>query len=305
MSGVLLKAFSFILVIIIGYFLKKKGFFKKEDVSVITKITLNITLPAAVVTSFSNFEKDSSLFMIIAIGFATDFVLVMLGYLISMKKERDIRIHYMFNITGYNIGSFTMPFVQGFLGGGGVVTACLFDMGNAMMCSGGAYITVISLLGGGEGKLRIRDIFKKLLKSAPFDIYLIMMIFAFLNIRIPDGVVTAVSAVAGANGFMAMLMLGLMLELDIDLGSIKVIAKALAVRYAFSAVLAYLLYSFAPFTLEVRQVLALTVFSPCSALVPAFTGMSGGNTDMAGFANSLSIIISVVIMTCLIAALHI
>ena len=55
MSGVLLKAFSFILVIIIGYLLKKKGFFKKEDVSVITKITLNITLPAAVVTSFSNF----------------------------------------------------------------------------------------------------------------------------------------------------------------------------------------------------------------------------------------------------------
>ena len=82
MSGVLLKAFSFIFGIIIGYLLKKKGFFKKEDVSVITKITLNITLPAAVVTSFSNFEKDSSLFMIIAIGFATDFVLVMLGYLI-------------------------------------------------------------------------------------------------------------------------------------------------------------------------------------------------------------------------------
>lgn len=306
MSEVLLKALSFIVVIAIGYSFKRLGFFSKNDASLITKTALNITLPAAVITSFSNFEKDGALFSLIAIGLIVDIIFMSIGFLISFRKNRLIRTHYIFNLTGYNIGSFTMPFVQGFLGGYGVIATCMFDMGNAMMCSGGTYISILAALGSGGGaKLGFKDILKKLLSSVPFDIYMLMLIFAFLNIHIPKPVVTITSTIASANGFMAMLMLGLMLELDIKWEYLKEVIKVLFIRYALSGVLAWIVFFYSPFSLVIRQVLTLILFSPSSALIPAFTKMLNADEAMASFSGSLSIVCSVIIMTVMMVVLNV
>ena len=50
MEKVLTKALAFVAVIALGYFLKKRGFFKPHDYELIAKIVLNITLPCAVIT---------------------------------------------------------------------------------------------------------------------------------------------------------------------------------------------------------------------------------------------------------------
>ena len=47
----------------------------------------------------------------------------------------------------------------------------------------------------------------------------------------------------------------------------------------------------------IRQVLALVVFSPVSALAPIFTARCGGDIGLAGFAGSISIILSIAAMT--------
>jgi predicted permease len=59
MEQVLTKALAFVAVIALGYFLKKRGFFKPHDYELIAKIVLNITLPCAVITSFAAFKMDS------------------------------------------------------------------------------------------------------------------------------------------------------------------------------------------------------------------------------------------------------
>ncbi len=61
MQTVLLKAGSFVLVIAAGYLLKKTGLFKTSENRTIMKLIMNVTLPAAVITSFSNYERDFSL----------------------------------------------------------------------------------------------------------------------------------------------------------------------------------------------------------------------------------------------------
>ena len=58
MEQVLTKALAFVAVIALGYFLKKRGFFKPHDYELIAKIVLNITLPCAVITSFAAFKMD-------------------------------------------------------------------------------------------------------------------------------------------------------------------------------------------------------------------------------------------------------
>ena len=61
MTGILIKAASFTSIILTGYLLRLKGFFKEEDFYVLSKIVLKITLPAAIVANFSTMELEVSM----------------------------------------------------------------------------------------------------------------------------------------------------------------------------------------------------------------------------------------------------
>ena len=56
-------------------------------------------------------------------------------------------------------------------------------------------------------------------------------------------------------------------------------------------------YFFLPFALEVRQAIALIALGPISSVAPAFTGKVGGDIEMASAVNSLSIVISIIMIT--------
>ena len=222
MLAVLFKALSFLLILFLSYYLKKKGFFSPEDYSIVSKITLNITLPAAVITSFANFQKDSTLFLMVALGLGINLLLILLAGIFSAKKARNTRIYHMLSLPGFNIGTFSMPFVHSFLGSYGVIATCMFDTGNAIISSGGSYAITCAVVGNQCGeKLGIADILKKLFRSVPFDIYIIMLGLSLMNFHLPDFMSTVLSTTASANGFMAMVMLGLMLDLHIEKQNLK------------------------------------------------------------------------------------
>ena len=226
-----------------------------------------------------------------------------LGYLFSMKKGRDVRVLYTINFPGYNIGAFTMPFVQGFLGPVGVVTTCLFDAGNAIMCTGGSY-ALTSRAAGAEGaeKPTFKQSIKKLF-TTPFCTSMLMLLMAIAGIAIPSWILPITNTIGSANGFMAMLMVGTMFEFNPDKSFLREAATILAVRYIAAALFASLFYFVLPFPLEIRQVLAIVAFAPGSAMSPAFTEKLKGNAALASFVGSVSILISVAVITCLLAAM--
>ena len=289
MAQVLLKASAYVFVIALGYILKRLRFFKPDDYKLILKITLNITMPAAVITNFAAFEFDFSLLFAVLLALGSNVLLWGLGYLFSMKKGRDVRVLYTINFPGYNIGAFTMPFVQGFLGPVGVVTTCLFDAGNAIMCTGGSY-ALTSRAAGAEGaeKPTFKQSIKKLF-TTPFCTYMLMLLMAIAGIAIPSWILPITNTIGSANGFMAMLMVGTMFEFNPD--------------NIAAALFASLFYFVLPFPLEIRQVLAIVAFAPGSAMSPAFTEKLKGNAALASFVGSVSILISVAVITCLLAAM--
>ena len=81
MEQVLTKALAFVAVIALGYFLKKRGFFKPHDYELIAKIVLNITLPCAVITSFAAFKMDYTLFILTLIGFCGNLLMIAWGFM--------------------------------------------------------------------------------------------------------------------------------------------------------------------------------------------------------------------------------
>lgn len=301
MLEILTRAGCFILIIILGNFMRRVGVFKAEDFTVLSKLVIRVTLPAAIITSFAGKEIDPSMLALVLVGLGSGILYIALGFLLNVRGTRERRVFEIINLPGYNIGNFTLPFAQSFLGSTGVIVTSLFDTGNAMIALGGAY-GMASLAKDG-GKFSLKPIGKALLRSVPFLTYIIMVTTSLAHIPIPGLVVSCAQTIANGNAFLAMFMIGVGFNLSGDRSQIGTILRVLAVRYAVSVVLGLLCYFCLPFALEIRQTLVILVFSPVSTVVPAFTGELGGDVGLSSAINSLSIVISIVSIVTLLTVM--
>ena len=296
----MVKPLSYVLLIVLGYALKRAGFFGREDYRLMSRIMINITLPCTIVRAFSGFSRDPQMFLIVGISFVCSMLPPILMYLATTGVDTRLRAYRMINIGGYNIGCFSLPLIEAFFGGTGVVAACMFDVGNAVMMTGGAYALTSTLLKtGGETRESARDILMKFLRSAPFDTYLIVFLLMALNVQLPEAVYTLAQPAANANAFIAMLMIGMMFEPAGDRTKLTEAARELAVRYAIAAVFALACYFLTPFSLIIRQTLVVLCFAPLSSLAPIYTDRCRSDTALASFTNSVSIAVSLVAMLAL------
>lgn len=296
MAEILMKAGSFIAIIILGYVLRRRGFFKEEDFYVLSRIVLKITLPAAIVTNFTGIDMKPSMLLMSLLGLGGGMILTGMAFLISAGKNGEEKAFNIINLTGYNIGNFTMPFAQSFLGPLGVVATSLFDSGNALVCLGGTY-SVAVMAKGEKGKFSIMPIIKTLLSSVPFDAYLLMTVLSLLHLSLPAPMVSFTGIIANGNAFMAMLMLGVGFKMTLDKSRMGKIIQILFIRYSVSIALAAAFYFLLPFELEYRQALAILALSPIASAAPAFTGDLDGDIGLASAVNSISIVISIVLIT--------
>ena len=296
MAAVLTKAVAFVAIIIMGYLLKRAGFFQAKDFYLISRIVIKITLPAAIVSNFSKITMERSLLSMCVIGILCNLVTIGIGYVMNLSGTKENRAFAMLNMSGYNIGNFTMPFVQSFLSPVGFAATSLFDAGNSVMCTGMTY-SLASAVVGGEEKPSVLKMAKNLFSSVPFDTYVLMTVFSILNIRLPEIIISFADTAGGANAFLALLMLGIGFEIRMEKEKMTRILKILGTRVTIAIVMALGFYFLAPFQLEVRRTLAIVSLGPVASVAPAFTADLNGDIEMASAINSLSIIISIVAIT--------
>ena len=110
--------------------------------------------------------------------------------------------------------------------------------------------------------------------------------------------VTAYSGTVGnANAFLALLMIGIGFEIHMERQKLARILRILLMRYGMGIGFAMAAYWLLPYELEVRQALALIALGPVSSVAPAFTGKLNGDVELASAVNSLSIVVSIVMIT--------
>jgi len=300
MTDILLKSASFICLIALGYLLKRAGFFGPKDYKILSKIILNITLPCANIVSFSKYPPDTSLLLVVLLGFAMNWLMLLIAWLASRGYARPSRAVWLNCVTGYNIGTFALPFVQSFLGPASLVGTCLFNSGNALMCNGTTYAISINIMEGTKG-LNLKSIGKTLLKSMPFLTQIILLLICIVGLHIPEEVVTFVTPASNANAFIAMFMIGMMFDLHIEKAYLKEIGGILAIRYAVAFAAAAAFFFLLPLPLPIRQALAITVLAPVGTVSTALAVNAGGDPGMAASVNSVSILISIPCMLALLA----
>lgn len=299
MLDIIIRAGCFVAIIALGFTLRRFGVFQESDFRVLSTIVIKITLPAAIITSFAGKTIDPAMLSIALLGFGGGLIYVLLGFLLNRNK--DDRAFEMLNLSGYNIGNFTLPFVQSFLGSVGVITTSLFDTGNAFVCLGGAF-GAASAVKAGNGFDFMR-IVKALAKSVPFLCYILVISMNLCGLAFPAPVIEFAGIVASANAFLAMLMIGVGFKITANRTQIGKICRLLFVRYGIAAMLALCFWNFLPFDADIRRTLVILVFSPIGSAVPPFTRELGGDVGLSSAVNSISIVISIVIIVTLLSIL--
>lgn len=302
MIDILTRAAALVCLIALAFALKKIKILKKEDFKVVSALVVKITLPCAIINNFSQMDFDSSLLFLVPIGFCGTLFLIGTGYFMARKKSADEKAFQMINHSGFNIGTFAIPYLHSFVGPSGVIAASMFDIGNSLLCTGGTY-ALASSVQDRHNKTTIASLLKKTFSSIPTLTYLIMTLLSLLHLRLPDGLLEFTGIGAQANAFLAMTMLGIGMELTLNRRHFSSIAKILSVRYLIAAVFSLAAWFLLPFSPALKKTLVILLFSPLASFDPIFTEKCHGDVGLSSEINSISIIISVVFMTLLLILL--
>jgi len=296
MYDILINSFSFLFAILLGYALKQVGLFKQSDGEVLSKIFVYITLPATVITGLNGMSVNMVALGLVALGLLSNVILAFVGYFGGRGASVANRGAMMLTVSSFNIGGFTIPFVH-LLIPTAVAYVGMFDIGNAFMLSGGTLVLASILLKKDEGVMSLSGIFKKLMTSPVFVVYLAMFILSLFSITLPEFVLPPMRLLASANSFVAMFTIGLFLRIKLHKEGWKLVGKLLFLRYATLLIFAVLAYFLMPLDLFMRQVLVLAVLSPIGNLALIQATEFGGDEGTYGLAGSLAIIISLIFMS--------
>lgn len=297
---VLTQALSFLFVILVAYFFKVKKILEAKDGQTLSKIILNITLPATIIIGFHSVEINSTLLFLISLGLLTNVIGIIVGGFIWRKRKSTDQALMIFSQTGYNIGNFTIPFVQGFFPQA-IPFIGSFDTGNALMLFGGTPMLTDQIIGQNHEKKGIKKIVLQLFRSPSFTTYIIMIFLAILNFTIPENVLSIVQLFASSNAFLSMFMIGLYLELSISRSDLKKVVQLLFTRYTTGIILAFISYFLLPLPELVRLSLVLLVLAPIATVSTINMVVYGNKEALSGFLSSVSIIISLILMTVALA----
>ena len=289
MAEIMIKAAGFVFVIIIAFILKQVHVLEKRDGLTIATIIMNVTLPCALLTNASGITIDQSMIILLLIGLASNIIMLFISFMLSRKEENILKGYYMINCSGYNIGNFVMPFVQSFFPG----------MGNSIMCLGGSYALAGSVASSNQ-KLTPKTVIKKLFSSIPFDVYLLIFVLALFKILIPQPILSMASFIGAGNGFLAMFMIGLLLEVKINPSEMKIVLKTLLIRVLFGAILMSIVYFIVPIPMLAKKIVVLAMAAPITTVSAVFSKNIGYHRDASAISSSLSIIISIAVLVVLI-----
>ena len=302
MIETIIKASLLISIIGLGFLLKKIHILKKEDFKIISTIVMKITLPCALIVKLNGFSFSVSLLGISIFSFFCCVLYMIIGYFSDRRLEN--KQFAIVNITGYNIGNFTLPFVSYFFDAYSVLIACLFDVGNALCSLGGTY-GFAKCIEGARLKDSVMIILRNVITSIPILVYLIMVPLGLFGLSLPHMMVEWCEIIAQANTFLSMLMIGIAIDITFDLQTLKKSIKLMGIRYGIAIGISMVTYYFLPVNEEVRFTLLIMLFSPVTSMATVYTNKLDGDLEASAFLNSLMIIISIVIISMLVISMQI
>ncbi len=289
------KAAALVLIIVIGYVIKRRGWVDEDAVRLFGKILINITLPAAIVTSFNTVEITPRMLSVTALGFVVVVLAQGAGLLVARSQGREAQALALLNVGPFNIGLFAIPYLATFVGPEGILFAGLFDIGNGLASVIVGY-TGAMLLTRGRGSVHTGRALLKAVLMPVFLSYLGMVAIRLAGLSVPAPVIGFTSIVGAANTFLAMLMIGIGLQIVLDRDRYAAAARILATRYVVMLLLGLVVWFVLPLPPVEKTVTVMVLAAPIASMSAAYTSEAGLDVGVATFAISVSVLVSIAAM---------
>jgi len=173
-----------ILIIPLGYILKRLRIFKQAEGDFLLKIVFYISLPALIILSFSRSEITVELAWLPFISASIIFISWVIALIAGKKMKLPDKTMGVFIVgsTILNIG-FTLPFIIAAFGDEGLTRIMIYDFANGFLVVTFIYYQACRYGGNTGGK---KSAIKKLLSAPPLWALLIGLILNLCHVEIPD-----------------------------------------------------------------------------------------------------------------------
>lgn len=284
------RSLGFGLLIILGAYLRRKRTQHKSIFDTLSWLMTHVTLPCVIIVTMNGKAFSMDLLLLIPLGMLCNVVLLASCLpFVKGKKKQAVR---MISISGFNIGCFALPLVNGLFSSQAMLGLCMFDLGNAIMCLGlNADIAALR----NHGSISLKKLFENSLHSVPIWSYLLMLILCMMNMNMVSVAMPFIETAAAANPFLAMISIGMALNLHIHKKEVWDVLAGVLQRAVLCIIMAGLLYLL-PFATELRLMLALLTLSPISAVSCVYARKLALDYEKAACINSLYILLSMVLI---------
>ena len=287
-----------LLIIITGFLLKKWKVIQRSDGKALSRIILNFTFPALILSKVRKMPLDTSVFYLPLISFCFCIILMALGYFIFRDKPAKEKGLMMMAMGGFNIGLFAFPIVEAVWGAQGLQYIAMFDVGNALIILGVGYFLAdyFSPKRNKEARTDLKYVLGLFLKSMPFMSYLLALLLNYFSIGLPNLVDAFFETISKANMPLVLLLLGIYFNLKIDKPNIRQLSYVLLMRYTFGIAVGLMLYFVLPFGELYRTIILTGLVLPIGLTIIPFSDKFGYNTEFAASLANITIAISFALM---------
>jgi malate permease and related proteins len=287
-----------LLVILLGYLIKKLNVVKPEDGKVLSRIVLFVTFPALILHTLARLQINFSFLLLPLICLLFGLGVFLFSYAMFRHKPPAVKGLLLMAVVGFNIGLFAYPIVEAIWGLPGLQYLAMFDIGNAILVLGLSYGvgSVYAPKFQGQGKVNIWRITRMLMRSIPLLAYVLGLGMNIGGLAFPPVLAEFIGVLARANMALVLLLLGIYLNLRFEKEILKQVAIILLIRYGFGLAAGFALYYLLPFDPVYRSVLLIGLILPVGLTIIPFSDEFSYSPGFAGAMANISIIVSFVLM---------
>ena len=286
-----------ILLIALGYLLKRINFIKSADSQVLSTLVLNVTLPSLVIVNLNSANLDLSFsilpIMMLIYGILAKVIMVAL----FRKYDNHVKGSVGMMAASLNIGLFAYTLVETIWPKNGMIYFGMADIGGAIIMFGVTYF-VGSYYSEGSDQFNFKFLGKKLISSVPLVTYIVMFILNMANIHLPKASIDFFTIISKANMPLSMILLGIMLSFRIEKQFLPIAVKYLIVHYGLGCIAGLLVHFFLPTSDDmIKTTLLITWLLPVGvAIIPYSIQFKYKTLPLVGMVTNISIVISIIII---------
>lgn len=200
------RMLSLFLIMVVGYIMRKAKVIDEAANVRYTKLVLNITVPAQIITSFVSSRgivPVSEVFSGFGLSIAVFVVYFLLAgiFLVALRIPKEQKGTYAFMALFSNVGFMGYPVITAIFGDGAMIYAVIVNViFNIIVYSAG-----IALISGGSGEFRFNP---GLLLNMPLISSVLSFLLYFAGISFPETVMVSLDYLGNVTTPVAMLVLG-------------------------------------------------------------------------------------------------